>query len=56
MAKHQVDLALVRELVEPARSSYTKAFGEAAPTLTVSAYAFLPPPPKGDNDDEGASW
>lgn len=50
----QVDLPLVRELVEPARAQYAAQHGAAAPTLTVDARDHLPPPPKGDGD-EGAS-
>jgi hypothetical protein len=48
-------VALVQELVEPARKAYMAAYGEAAPTLTVDSRDYLPPPPKGD-DDDSVSW
>ncbi|KIY93242.1 V-type H+-transporting ATPase subunit E [Monoraphidium neglectum] len=52
----QVDLALVKELVEPARKAYAAAFGEEAPTITIDSRDFLPPPPKaGDADAAGCS-
>ncbi|KAG2422445.1 hypothetical protein HXX76_016015 [Chlamydomonas incerta] len=41
----QVDLLLVKEVVEPARKAYTAMFGSEAPVLTVDQTTFLPPPP-----------
>ncbi|PNW70799.1 hypothetical protein CHLRE_17g734500v5 [Chlamydomonas reinhardtii] len=46
----QVDLLLVKEVVEPARKAYTAMFGTEAPALTVDQTTFLPPPPT-DGDE-----
>lgn len=50
----QVDLLLVKEVVEPARKAYTAMFGTEAPALTVDQTTFLPPPPT--DGDEVESW
>lgn len=54
----EADEALVKELLEPARAAYKKAFGSEAPALSVDAGARLAPAPKGDGGagDEGATW
>ncbi|KAG1678157.1 hypothetical protein FOA52_016094 [Chlamydomonas sp. UWO 241] len=41
----QVDLLLVKEVLEPARTSYTKVTGNPAVSLTLDQASFLPPPP-----------
>ncbi|PNH03090.1 V-type proton ATPase subunit E1 [Tetrabaena socialis] len=48
----QVDLMLVKEVLEPARKSYTALFGAEAPALTLDQATFLAPPPtEGDDVD-----
>jgi hypothetical protein len=56
MVNPQVDLALVKELVEPARKAYAAAFGEEAPTITIDSRDFLPPPPKAGDADAAGWW
>lgn len=51
----QVDLILVKEVLEPARKNYTALFQEEAPVLALDQSSFLPPPPQG-NSDEAMSW
>ncbi len=55
----QVDLALAKALLEPARKQYTACYGEDAPSLSLDQRTFLPPPPassaSGDADD-ASSW
>lgn len=46
----------MKELCEPARKAYSSTFGEDAPTLTVDAKDFLPPPPKTGDENEGVTW
>jgi V-type H+-transporting ATPase subunit E len=41
----QVDLILVKEIIEPARKAFTALFQQEAPTLTLDQNTFLPPPP-----------
>jgi|APGre2960657404_1045060.scaffolds.fasta_scaffold50187_2 V-type H+-transporting ATPase subunit E len=41
----QVDLALAKEIMEPARKQYAAAFGTEAPALSLDQATFLPPPP-----------
>lgn len=47
----QVDLILVKEMLEPARKQFTALFHQEAPTLTLDQSSFLPPPPTGTGDD-----
>jgi V-type H+-transporting ATPase subunit E len=47
---------LVKEVIEPARKSYTAMFGGDAPVLTLDTATFLPPPPSGDGSDDVESW
>jgi V-type H+-transporting ATPase subunit E len=51
----QVDLILVKEVLEPARKSYTALFQAEAPALTLDQATFLPPPPSANASDEAAS-
>lgn len=51
----QVDLILVKEILEPARKNYTALFQEEAPALTLDQNSFLPPPPSGNAADDTAS-
>lgn len=46
----QVDLLLVKEVMDPARKAYTAMFGAEAPALALDQATFLPPPPT-DGDD-----
>ncbi|KAG2485030.1 hypothetical protein HYH03_016233 [Edaphochlamys debaryana] len=46
----QVDLMLVKEVVDPARKAYTAMFGVEAPAVAVDQANFLAPPPT-DSDD-----
>ncbi|GIL77991.1 hypothetical protein Vretimale_7389 [Volvox reticuliferus] len=48
----QVDLLLVKEVLEPARKAYTAMFGAEAPFLSLDQTNFLPPPPADDDDLE----
>lgn len=50
----QVDLILVKEILEGARKQYTALFQEEAPALSLDQSSFLPPPPQGNEDT--ASW
>lgn len=49
----QVDVALAKEILEPARKLFTTQFQEEAPVLVVDSVNFLAPPPTGV--DEAAS-
>ncbi len=51
----QVDLAAVRDSLEPARKNYAAVFGEEAPSLTLDQKDFLPPPPT-NATDETNTW
>ncbi|GFR51972.1 hypothetical protein Agub_g14499 [Astrephomene gubernaculifera] len=48
----QVDLLLVKEVMDPARKAYTAMFGAEAPALAVDQTKFLPPPPTDGEDVE----
>lgn len=50
----QVDLLLVKEVMDPARKAYTAMFGAEAPALALDQATFLPPPPTDGDDVE--SW
>lgn len=50
----QVDLILVKEIMDSARKNYQALFQEEAPALTLDQQTFLPPPPSGN--EELASW
>ncbi len=53
----QVDLVLVKEILEPARKNFTALFQEEAPVLTLDQSSFLPPPPQGTAaDDHLSRW
>lgn len=53
----QVDLALVKEVLEPARKAYAALVSGEAPALTLDSATFLPPPPTSMNEgDASASW
>lgn len=47
----QVDLILVKEVLEPARKNFTALFQQDAPVLTLDQSSFLPPPPQGNAED-----
>eukprot|EP00197_Chlamydomonas_leiostraca_P009605 CAMPEP_0202863548 /NCGR_PEP_ID=MMETSP1391-20130828/4140_1 /ASSEMBLY_ACC=CAM_ASM_000867 /TAXON_ID=1034604 /ORGANISM="Chlamydomonas leiostraca, Strain SAG 11-49" /LENGTH=234 /DNA_ID=CAMNT_0049543195 /DNA_START=84 /DNA_END=788 /DNA_ORIENTATION=+ len=47
----QVDLILVKEILETARKNYTALFQEEAPAITLDQSSFLPPPPQGSNEE-----
>jgi V-type H+-transporting ATPase subunit E len=51
----QVDLVLVKEILETARKNFTALFQEEAPVLTLDQSSFLPPPPQA-NVDDSLSW
>lgn len=46
----QVDLMTVRDILEPARTTYRAMFGDDAPTLTLDQKNFLPPPPEAGSE------
>lgn len=46
----QVDLILVKEILEGARKNYTALFQEEAPALSLDQSSFLPPPPQGNEE------
>eukprot|EP00199_Chlamydomonas_sp_CCMP681_P005904 CAMPEP_0119102726 /NCGR_PEP_ID=MMETSP1180-20130426/1364_1 /TAXON_ID=3052 ORGANISM="Chlamydomonas cf sp, Strain CCMP681" /NCGR_SAMPLE_ID=MMETSP1180 /ASSEMBLY_ACC=CAM_ASM_000741 /LENGTH=227 /DNA_ID=CAMNT_0007087055 /DNA_START=121 /DNA_END=804 /DNA_ORIENTATION=- len=48
----QVDLVLVKEVLEPARKAFTALFQEEAPVLSLDQASFLPPPPTGAPGDD----
>ncbi|KAK9845474.1 hypothetical protein WJX81_007411 [Elliptochloris bilobata] len=48
----EADLALLKEVAEPARSKYQQVFGKEAPSVAVDTKEFLPPAPKGSGDEE----
>lgn len=50
MKVRQVDLMLAKEVLEPARKSYTALFQEEAPVLTLDQSSFLPPPPTANEE------
>ncbi|KAF8072606.1 VHA-E1 [Scenedesmus sp. PABB004] len=49
----QVDLALAKEVLEPARKQFAASYGAEAPSLTLDQRDFLPPPPSGAAADDG---
>lgn len=50
----QVDVMVVKEVLDTARKNYTSAFGEEAPALLLDQAEFLPPPPQ--KEDDVTSW
>lgn len=53
----QADVAVAKDVMEPARKQYAATYGGEAPTLTLDSKSFLPPAPKGGDDgDESSSW
>ena len=50
----QVDLVLVKEVLETARKNYTALFQDEAPAVSLDQSSFLPPPPQGN--DDAVSW
>eukprot|EP00798_Chlamydomonas_sp_ICE-L_P030472 gene30472-35485_t len=51
----QVDLTMVKDVLEPARKAYFALFNEEAPSLTMDQDHFLPPPPTGDSELESCN-
>eukprot|EP00195_Chlamydomonas_chlamydogama_P015513 CAMPEP_0202899930 /NCGR_PEP_ID=MMETSP1392-20130828/9336_1 /ASSEMBLY_ACC=CAM_ASM_000868 /TAXON_ID=225041 /ORGANISM="Chlamydomonas chlamydogama, Strain SAG 11-48b" /LENGTH=277 /DNA_ID=CAMNT_0049586233 /DNA_START=136 /DNA_END=970 /DNA_ORIENTATION=+ len=51
----QVDLLVVKEVMEPARKQYTALFQEEAPALTLDQATFLPPPPTSNDEIESCN-
>eukprot|EP00878_Enallax_costatus_P001437 GHUV01001587.1.p1 GENE.GHUV01001587.1~~GHUV01001587.1.p1 ORF type:complete len:237 (+),score=77.33 GHUV01001587.1:148-858(+) len=53
----QSDLAIAREILDPARKQYAATYGNEAPSLTLDQRDFLPPPPAKttSDDDEGVT-
>lgn len=46
----QVDLALAKEILEPARKQFAELQNEEAPVLSLDSSSFLPPPPTGNDE------
>lgn len=51
-----VDVALVKDVMEPARKQYTAVLKAEAPALSLDQDRFLPPPPTSTTDGDVASW
>ena len=52
----QVDLVMVRELLEPARKQFASQHKEDAPLLTLDQSSFLPPPPQTGKEEGETRW